>query len=144
MLDVFLDGYRNAPSPLAQNIIFQWGGAASRLGEGTPMAQRDAAWVSHPFAVWEDATDDAANIEWVRQFRRDLAPYTNGGVYLNFIGREGEGRIRSAYGEATYERLRQVKAEYDPGNIFRGNQNITPAGASVGLADTRHVEVRDT
>lgn len=142
-LDAFLAGCRSAVSPLTQNIIFQWGGALARIPEdATPMANRSAAWVSHPFAVWEDPLEDGANIEWVRQFRRDIAPYTNGGVYLNFIGAEGEQRIREAYGAVKYERLAAIKAEYDPDNVFRGNQNIAPSRGSVGLAHARHVEVR--
>ncbi|HEX6247547.1 MAG TPA: FAD-binding oxidoreductase [Nocardioidaceae bacterium] len=126
-LAVFLRSGASAPSPLAQQIVLPWGGAVARVpDEDTPMTQRDAAWVSHPFAVWQDPSEDAANIEWVRRFRREIAPYTTGGVYLNFIGDEGEARIRDAYGAEKYQRLSHVKAEYDPANVFRGNQNIQP------------------
>jgi FAD/FMN-containing dehydrogenase len=142
-LAVFVESGTSAPSTLSQQIVLPWGGAVGRVAEEeTPMTQRGAAWVSHPFAVWQDPLHDSENIEWVRRWRRDIAPYATGGVYLNFIGDEGDRRIRDAYGEAKYERLRQVKAEYDPGNVFRGNQNIPPAPASVGLADAGHVEVR--
>lgn len=127
-LRVFVESATSAPSPLSQQIILPWGGAIARVADqDTPMSQRDAAWVSHPFAVWQDPADDAANIEWVRRWRRGIAPYTTGGVYLNFIGNEGQDRVRSAFGEAKYERLRRVKSDYDPGNVFRGNQNIAPA-----------------
>ncbi len=143
-VDTLVAGALRAPSDLTQQLVVPWGGALARIpDDATPMTHRDAGWVTHPFAVWQDPADDHANIEWVRQFRRDIAPFTNGGVYLNFIGDEGAARIRNAYGETKYERLRQVKGEYDPGNVFRGNQNIPPAG-SVGLADTGHVEVRHT
>lgn len=129
-LDVFVDSSVSAPSPLTQQIFFAWGGAAARVpDDDTPLTQRDAAWVSHPFAVWQDPTRDQENIEWVRRFRREMAPWATGGVYLNFIGAEGEDRIRRAYGEAKYARLASIKAEYDPGNVFRGNQNVVPAGA---------------
>ena len=142
-LTVFVRSALEAPSPLTQQIFFAWGGAVARVPEqDTPLTNRGATWVSHPFAVWQDPLDDHANIEWVRRFRRDIAPYANGGVYLNFIGDEGEGRIRKAYGQAKYERLAQIKAAYDPDNLFRGNQNIAPA-RSVGLAHTGHVEVRN-
>lgn len=126
-LDVFVESGQSAPSPLTQQIIFAWGGAASRIPEAaTPMTKRASQWVTHPFAVWENAVDDPVNVEWVRQFRRDMAPYTNGGVYLNFVGDEGEERVRNAYGEAKLSRLMDLKAEYDPENVFRGNQNIAP------------------
>ena len=88
------------------------------------MAQRGARWVTHPFATWEDPADDEANIAWVRDFRAANAPFTTGGVYLNFIGDEGDERIRAAYGAAKLDRLAAIKAEYDPGNVFAGNQNI--------------------
>ena len=54
-----------------------------------------------------------------------FAPWATGGVYLNFIGDEGEERVRAAFGEP-YDRLAAVKAQYDPENVFRGNQNIRP------------------
>ena len=63
----------------------------------------------------------------MKRFRHDIAPHTNGGVYLNFIGGEGQDRVRAAYGDANYRRLAAVKGEYDPNNTFRGNQNIEPA-----------------
>ncbi|HXH89479.1 MAG TPA: BBE domain-containing protein [Gaiellaceae bacterium] len=55
-----------------------------------------------------------------------FAPYATGGVYLNFVGDEGQERVRAAFGEAGYARLASVKAEYDPTNLFRMNQNIRP------------------
>lgn len=141
-LDVFVRSSLDAPSDLTQQIFLAWGGAVARVPEdATPMAQRQAAWVSHPFAVWQDPLEDHANIEWVRGFRRDIAPWATGGVYLNFIGHEGPGRIRKAFGERKYERLAEVKRAYDPHNVFRNNQNIAPTERSVRLTDAGHVEV---
>lgn len=91
------------------------------------MANRSVRWITHPFAVWEDPAANDANITWARSYRRDIAPYTTGGIYLNFIGDEGQDRVRAAYGPANYERLTRIKADYDPANVFRGNQNIEPA-----------------
>jgi FAD/FMN-containing dehydrogenase len=126
-LDVFVKYGADRPSPQTQQIVFPWGGAVAAVAEGdTPMSHRDTAWVSHPFAVWESPSDDAACIEWARSFRRDIAAFTTGGIYLNFIGDEGEDRVRAAYGEAKYRRLAEIKAEWDPDNVFRGNQNIRP------------------
>jgi FAD/FMN-containing dehydrogenase len=78
-------------------------------------------------ADYHNEFDDEANIAWARSFRRDMARHATGGIYLNFIGDEGQDRVRAAYGPANYERLTRIKAEYDPGNVFRGNQNIQPA-----------------
>jgi FAD/FMN-containing dehydrogenase len=115
------------PAP-AQSFIVPWGGAVARVGEDqTPLTQRDATWVVHPFALWADPADDDAVIGWARGFRDAVRPFASGGTYLNFIGDEGEDRVRAAFGQQKYRRLTAIKARYDPGNVFRGNQNIKPA-----------------
>lgn len=127
-LDTFVKYGFERQSPHTQQILFPWGGAVARVDEhATPLTNRHVHWVSHPFAMWEMHEDAAANVEWAKGFRRDIAQYTNGGTYLNFIGREGEARIRAAFGNEKYERLQRVKAEWDPNNVFQGNQNIRPA-----------------
>ena len=126
-LEVFVKYGFSKQSPLSQQLLVPWGGAVARVGEdATPMTKRSTAWITHPFAVWEDAAADAENIEWAKAFRRDIAQYATGGVYLNFIGDEGEDRVRAAYGEEKYIRLAGIKGEWDPTNVFRGNQNIKP------------------
>ncbi len=119
------------PSPTpSQSLIVPWGGAVKRLGgDRTPMQQRDARWVVHPFGLWDDPADDERVIGWARGFRDDIARFASGGTYLNFMGDEGEDRVRAAYGEEKYARLTQIKARYDPDNVFRGNQNIRPEPA---------------
>ncbi|HET9608560.1 MAG TPA: FAD-binding oxidoreductase [Acidimicrobiales bacterium] len=127
-LDIFVKSGFERQSPLAQQILFPWGGAVARVAENaTPMTKRSVSWVTHPFAVWEDPADDERNIEWARTFRRDVGHYATGGVYLNFIGDEGEDRVRAAYGDDKYARLSAIKGQWDPDNVFRGNQNIRPA-----------------
>jgi FAD/FMN-containing dehydrogenase len=127
-LDTFVKYGFERPSPVSQQILVPWGGAIARVpDDATPMTHRDVRWISHPFAMWDVAEDATANIDWAQNFRRDIAAHTNGGVYLNFIGHEGEERIKAAFGEAKYQRLQQVKAEWDPDNVFHGNQNIRPS-----------------
>jgi FAD/FMN-containing dehydrogenase len=55
-----------------------------------------------------------------------MTPYAMDGVYVNFLSQEGDERVKSAYGE-NYERLAELKARYDPENLFGTNQNIEPA-----------------
>ncbi len=75
---------------------------------------------------WEDAADDARCVAWAREFFDATAGYATGGVYLNFVSEaEDAARVTAAYG-ANYERLQQVKAKYDPGNVFRTNLNVRP------------------
>jgi FAD/FMN-containing dehydrogenase len=120
------------PSPTpSQSLIVPWGGAVKRLGgDGSPLQQRDARWVVHPFGLWEEPADDERVIGWARAFREDVSRFSSGGTYLNFIGDEGEDRVRAAFGEDNYARLARIKAQYDPDNVFRGNQNIRPAQAT--------------
>lgn len=126
-LDVFLGAGARRASPMTQHLLLPWGGELSRIPEdATPLGQRDARWVTHPFATWVDPADDEANIAWVRDYREANASFTSGGVYLNFIGDEGHERIRAAFGSASLDRLTAIKAEYDPENVFVGNQNIRP------------------
>lgn len=126
-VDVFVKYGMNRPSALTQQLLLPWGGAVARVPEdATPMTRRSTSWLTHPFAVWEDPAQDDEAIEWARAFRRDIAHHANGGIYLNFIGNEGQDRVKAAYGEAKYARLQAIKSEWDPENTFRGNQNILP------------------
>ncbi len=85
------------PSPFTQPVLMPWGGAVARVGEdATSLTKRDAAWIMHPFAMWENPADSDKNIAWVTAFRRAIAPYASGGIYLNYISHEGDDRIRAA------------------------------------------------
>jgi hypothetical protein len=77
-------------------------------------------------AVYERAEESPAQEAWVTGFA-DALHQGDGGVYVNFLGDEGEGRVREAYPGPTWERLAAVKRRYDPTNLFRLNQNIPPA-----------------
>lgn len=123
----FVNGAEAMPVPSpSQAILVPWGGAIARAGAAqTPMAERQATWVTHPFALWEEAGDDEAVIGWARGISQRMKPYSSGGVYLNFIGDEGGDRVRAAFGHS-YARLARVKGAYDPGNFFRFNPNVEP------------------
>lgn len=126
-LDTFVRFGNERRSPYSEQILLPWGGAVADHSESdTPMANRSVRWIAHPFAVWDDPAGDDANIAWAQAYRRDIAKHTTGGIYLNFIGDEGQDRVRAAYGPGNYERLARIKADYDPGNVLRGNQNIQP------------------
>jgi FAD/FMN-containing dehydrogenase len=76
--------------------------------------------------MWPDPADTEANIAWTRELAAALKPWTTGRAYLNFIGDEGLGRVEAAFGPEKYRRLQALKDEWDPQNLFRHNQNITP------------------
>ena len=70
----------------------------------------------------------AADRRWVRDFWAALSPYAigNGDGYVNGTADYQEDRVRGSYGEAKYDRLARIKADYDPGNVFHVNANIVP------------------
>jgi hypothetical protein len=92
----------------------------------TAFAYRDATWGS----VFAGVDPEPANVDAIRSWSIDyfeaLHPHSAGGAYVNMMMDEGQERVRASYG-ANYDRLAAVKAEYDPDNTFRVNQNIRPA-----------------
>ncbi|MGR3715374.1 MAG: BBE domain-containing protein, partial [Thermohalobaculum sp.] len=98
--------------------------------DATALGDRSMPWMYSIDSVWTDPADDAANIGWTRKVWEQTRPHSQEGrLYLNFagFGEEGEALVKDAYGN-TYARLAAIKARYDPGNMFRFNQNIAPAG----------------
>ena len=131
-IDTFVDCASGLQSPLSQAIMFRHGGAVSRMPDDAMAAgHRDAAYMMHPIAVWEDPADSDRHISWCRDLCSAMRPHTTGGVYLNMTMDEGEGRVRDGYGSAKYRRLVALKDKYDPDNLFRVNQNIKPSPNTV-------------
>jgi FAD/FMN-containing dehydrogenase len=114
------------PSP-SQHAAFPWGGAVAEGAEGWPLPHRAAAWCIHPLGLWERPEDDAKAVAWARGICADVRPWATGDVYLNFVGDEGEDRVRAGYGDENYSRLAAVKAEFDPDNVFHLHHNVKPA-----------------
>jgi FAD/FMN-containing dehydrogenase len=105
----------------------QMHGAAARVAPTeTAFAHRHDQWDCLMLSQWESAADDDKNVRWTREFHAAMAPYLERGVYVNDLGDDEPDRVRAAYG-ANYERLVAIKAKYDPGNYFRGNQNVAAA-----------------
>jgi len=117
------------PTGASQSLVVPWGGAVARQASAWPLARRDAAWVVHPFMLWDDPARDAEHIAWARGVSAALRPYANGGVYLNFVGDEGADRVRAAFGDENLARLAAVKDRYDRENVFRLNHNVRPVRA---------------
>jgi dihydrolipoamide dehydrogenase len=115
------------PPGYSQLLVAPWRGAVAVPDGATPLANRDAACVIHPFTLWTEPERDPELVAWGRRVRGIFAPWTTGGTYLNFIGDEGEERVRAAFG-GSYERLLEVKAAWDPDNVFSGNHNIGARG----------------
>ena len=103
------------------------GGAMARVPvDATAFAHRQSKIMVNVAAVYERPEEIAVHGPWVEAFAAALHQ-SDDGAYVNFLGDEGEARIRAAYPGSTWDRLRQIKARYDPTNLFRLNQNIPPA-----------------
>jgi hypothetical protein len=106
--------------------MFQLGGAVRRVPEeAAAFSGRDAGYALNINAVARDAGGYPEQAAWARRMSEAMRPHGNG-VYVNFLDREGDDRVRAAYGEAKYRRLAALKRTWDPGDLFRLNQNITP------------------
>jgi FAD/FMN-containing dehydrogenase len=115
-----------APSPMASVLFFPIHGAASRVApDATAYPHRSGLHLGI-YALWRDPAQNAANIAWVRGLWGALRAHTTG-VYVNELGDdEGADRVAHAYA-GNYRRLAQIKAKYDPGNLFCLNANVAPA-----------------
>jgi FAD/FMN-containing dehydrogenase len=102
-------------------------GVAGRVAkDATAWNYRDAKWGMVMVGVSPDPADNEQMIEWTRDYWSALHPYSAGGAYVNMMMEEGQDRVRASYGDH-YDRLAVIKGKYDPNNLFRVNQNITPA-----------------
>ena len=102
-------------------------GAAGRVpNDATAWAYRDAVWSQVVAGVDPDPANAEAITDWARSYSDAVRPYTLGTGYVNFNMQESGERVRAMYG-ANYDRLARIKAQYDPDNVFRLNQNIEPA-----------------
>ncbi len=112
-------------SPWTVVLIENLHGAASRIASTeTAFAQREESYIVGIFASWTEG-EASTHIEWAQSFWKAMQPWASG-AYVNYLGEEGDERVRAAYG-VNYQRLRALKSRYDPSNFFHLNQNIKPA-----------------
>ncbi len=115
-------------SPGCQLWLVQLGGAVGDRGDdATPFANRDAEYICMAASSWPaDAAHGLRRREWARSAWEAVRPYSGGGNYVNVqTADEDDKRMREAYGP-NLARLAEVKARYDPDNLFRVNRNIAP------------------
>ncbi len=94
--------------------------------DATAFGHRDAKYATVIAGMWPDPKQNQANIKWVKDFYKALAPHSEKGGYINFAAEDDKDRVGANYGK-NYARLGGIKAKYDPQNLFRFNQNIPPA-----------------
>jgi FAD/FMN-containing dehydrogenase len=131
-IQVAVEHHLHAPQPWSYSLIGQLAGAIAAVpADATAYPHREAPYLININGVDDDPASDDEVISWTRETFAALAPFSTGGVYVNFVGNEGEERVRAAYGPA-YDRLAAIKARYDPDNVFSTNQNVRPAGSAAG------------
>jgi FAD/FMN-containing dehydrogenase len=127
-IDTILKFFALAPSHLTVIVIEHTGdGAMSGIGdEETAFASRNGRFNFLVTSLWKSPSETDANIRWTRELWEAMKPFMADTVYINYMGDEGENRVKQAYGNK-YKRLADLKNRYDPDNLFRMNQNIAPA-----------------
>lgn len=122
------DRLRASTAQMAVAQIRVLGGAMARVpADATAFAHRDRRIMVNLAAICQHPEQRAEQEAWVDALAARLQQ-GEGGVYVNFLGSEGEARVREAYPGPTWDRLVAIKRRYDPDNIFRLNQNIPPSG----------------
>ena len=130
LIDVIAERAFSCASPRSYAAMFHLKGAVSHVAEGeTAFGNRQASHAITLDAVWRPGENyGEGDTAWAKGFFAALGPFRQG-VYVNFLGGdEDSDRVREAYGASVFERLMDVKATYDPNNVFHHNQNISPRG----------------
>jgi hypothetical protein len=127
------------PHPLTLIHIPHMGGATGRVpADATAFGDRSAAYMLSVDGNWTDPADDATGIAWTRSFIDQASTMPSArGTYLNFSGDQDiDAAAREAAFGANLHRLTEVKDRFDPGNLFRLNNNVPPSG-NVELPEQR-------
>ena len=126
-IDVHATFMREWASPEGGTFFFPLGGAAARVApDDTAFGYRDVQLNVVIGGSWSDSSLDETMTPWVRLYHDALVPHSEIGAYTNFLAADDTDRVPASFG-SNYERLRAIKATYDPDNVFHVNHNIRPA-----------------
>jgi FAD/FMN-containing dehydrogenase len=126
--ETIVERIQASPAPMAVTQLRVLGGAMARVpNEVTAFAHRGRGLMVNVAALHQGPEDGEPQEAWVSGLA-DALQQGDPAAYVNFLGIEGEARVREAYPGSTWDRLADIKARYDPTNLFRLNQNIPPAG----------------
>jgi FAD/FMN-containing dehydrogenase len=124
-LDNLFATAQERPSALTFINVHQFHGAAARVApDATALALREEHFSIANIGMWLDGSGEAETT-WTQSAKARMVRHAGSGVYVNFLGNDGEDAIRASY-RSNYHRLAAIKAAYDPDNIFHRNQNIKP------------------
>ena len=128
VISVLREQFARCPSPMSKLILEHFHGVALRP-KPTDMAfpHRDPGYSVLIIAQWSDPKDNTQNIAWAKETFAALEPFTRHGAYSNYMADdEPLAGVKRAFAE-NFPRLQKLKDLYDPGNLFRNNQNIPPS-----------------
>ncbi|MGI5455777.1 FAD-binding oxidoreductase [Streptomyces sp. CA-249302] len=126
-IDVHLEYGEKLPTGHSTMHLYPIDGAAARIPEdATAFPYRGGGWAGVIVGVDPDPANAGLITDWAQRYWEELHPTSAGGAYVNFLGDEGQDRIRASY-LGNYDRLTRIKERYDPENLFHVNQNIPPA-----------------
>jgi FAD/FMN-containing dehydrogenases len=126
-IDTLVSQFAACPSPMSGLLLEHIHGAATRVGVSeTAFPHRREGYNFLVVSEWLDPAENGRNIAWARESYDVMRPSFMPGRYVNYLGDDdGEDAVAAAYGP-NYQRLRTLKAKYDPTNLFHLNQNIRP------------------
>jgi FAD/FMN-containing dehydrogenase len=123
-----IEEFATCPSLTSTIVIENLHGAVTRVPvEATAVPFREPGYNFLITSVWFDPVESDRNLAWTREAFDAMRPFRRRSAYVNYLADDeaSDDRVRAAYGP-NYERLRDVKTKYDPGNLFRLNQNVPP------------------
>jgi FAD/FMN-containing dehydrogenase len=128
LIDDLLERMKALGRPPGQLLLESLHGAPKDSdGSTAAVGFRDALFNVSVMAAWLDPAHDDEQIAWARETSAAIEPYSVSGGYVNYMqADEPIERVRAAFGEQTFDRLRDLKTRYDPGNVLRRNQNVPP------------------
>ena len=128
LIDAMVEHAERITSQHSAVLLTQLGGAPAGLDPKlNAVGFRTARYVLNVQAAWECPQEDRRHIAWAREYWAAIHPFSSGNAYVNFMTEdEGETRVRAAYGDEIYAKLREIKIKFDPENLFHGVQNISP------------------
>ena len=129
-IDIIVEQGERLPAPFGQLILGPMGGNVGHTDSSSrALTIPDVPWAYFCLSMWMDPAEDERNTAWAKGFAEAMRAFGVGKALPNFIEPdEGNARLRASYGEDKYDRLVELKNKWDPDNLFRLNQNISPTG----------------
>ena len=125
-IDIIREYALKMPSDECEIYIPHMEGAPSRIeANATAFPHRSTPFVLNIHTRWHKSREDEKSIKWAKEFHAATKSFSQG-VYVNFLSNEGSDRVKQAYTTHVWEKLVDCKRKWDPKNLFKMNQNISP------------------